>query len=63
MNAGQVFNLVVTKEFPASVVHFLTDKCNARCSFCFIDFHSPLHGKNELTLEEIVKVTQLLPRS
>lgn len=63
MTPVQVFNLVVTKEFPATIVHFLTDRCNARCPFCFIDFNSPMHGKNELTLEEIEEITRLLPRS
>jgi radical SAM protein with 4Fe4S-binding SPASM domain len=63
MSPAQVFNLVVSKEYPATMVHFLTDRCNARCPFCFIDFNSPQHGKNELTLEEIVKVTRLLPAS
>ena len=63
MTPAQVFNLVVTKKSPATIVHFLTDRCNARCSFCFIDFNSPQHGKNELSLEEIVQVTKQLPRS
>ncbi len=63
MTPEQVFNLVVTKEFPATMVHFLTDRCNARCPFCFIDFNSPQHGKNELSLEEIENITRLLPRS
>jgi radical SAM protein with 4Fe4S-binding SPASM domain len=63
MNPFQVYNLVVAKEQPATLVHFITDKCNARCSFCFIDFHSEIHGKNELTLAEIEQLTLHLPRS
>lgn len=63
MTPAQVFNLVVAKEFPATIVQFITDRCNARCPFCFIDFNSPQHGKNELSLEEIEKVARLLPRS
>ena len=63
MTPSQVFNLVVGRRFPATIVHFLTDKCNARCPFCFIDFKSPLHGKNELTTEEIEKITRQLPGS
>ena len=63
MTLSQVFNLVVTKKHPATMVHFLTDRCNARCPFCFIDFNSPHHGKNELTLNEIEQITQFLPRS
>ena len=30
-------NINFTKNEPISVVHFLTNRCNARCSFCFID--------------------------
>jgi radical SAM protein with 4Fe4S-binding SPASM domain len=63
MTPAQIFNLVITKQYPATLVHFLTDKCNARCPFCFIDFHSELHGKNELTTEEIEKITRQLPSS
>jgi radical SAM protein with 4Fe4S-binding SPASM domain len=63
MFAGQIINLVLKKHYPATLVHFLTDKCNARCSFCFIDFQSPRHGKNELSTDELAKMTQHLPSS
>ncbi len=63
MTPAQAFNLVVTKRFPATLVHFLTERCNARCSFCFIDFHSPQHGKNEMTPQEIEKMTRQMPPS
>lgn len=63
MTPAQIFNLVITKEYPATLVHFLTDRCNARCPFCFIDFNSPQHGKNELSLPEIENITRLLPKS
>ena len=63
MTPSQIYNLVVSRQFPATMVHFLTDRCNARCPFCFIDFNSPDHGKNELSLEEIEKITRLLPSS
>ena len=49
-------NIYLTKNEPVSIVHFLTNRCNARCSFCFIDFDDPNTFKNELTLEEIEKV-------
>jgi radical SAM protein with 4Fe4S-binding SPASM domain len=63
MSPSQIFNLVINKQFPATLVHFLTDRCNARCPFCFIDFHAEDHGKNELSIEEIDQMTRLLPRS
>ena len=46
-----------------SIVHFLTNRCNARCSFCFIDFDNPDTFKGELTLDEIDKLTQNLGKS
>ena len=29
-------NILLSKKEPVSVVHFVTNRCNARCSFCFI---------------------------
>lgn len=63
MTLYQIYNLVVAKNYPATLVHFLTDRCNARCPFCFIDFDSPHHGKNELTLEEITALVKSMPKS
>ena len=34
-------NVYLTKKEPVSIVHFITNRCNARCSFCFIDFDNP----------------------
>lgn len=63
MTLTQIYNMVVSQKHPASLVHFVTDRCNARCPFCFIDFASPTHGKNELSLDEIAHMTTLLPDS
>ena len=46
-------NVYSNKAEPVSIVHFLTNRCNARCSFCFIDFDNPNTFANELTLSEI----------
>ena len=46
-------NIYFKKTEPVSIVHFLTNRCNARCSFCFINFDDPNTFKNELTLSEI----------
>jgi len=51
-------NIYFTKNEPVSVVHFLTNRCNARCSFCFINFDDPNTFKNELSLNEIEKLTK-----
>ena len=56
-------NIYFAKHEPVSVVHFLTNRCNARCSFCFIDFEDPNTFKNELTLEEIKKLTKTFGKS
>ena len=56
-------NLYFFKNEPISLVHFITNRCNARCSFCFIDFDDPKTFQGELTLEEIDKLTKNLGNS
>ena len=53
-----VYNLQIARKYPVSLVHFVTNRCNARCSFCFIDFDNPKTFRNELTLSEIDKITK-----
>jgi radical SAM protein with 4Fe4S-binding SPASM domain len=53
-------NIYIKKKNPISLIHFLTNRCNARCSFCFIDFDNPKTFKNELTLSEIKEFTKTL---
>ena len=48
-----VKNILFNRKEPISLVHFVTNRCNARCSFCFIDFDDPKTFSHELTLEEI----------
>jgi MoaA/NifB/PqqE/SkfB family radical SAM enzyme len=49
------WNLLVSRRFPVSLVHFVTRRCNARCPFCFVDFADPVP---ELSLAEIEKMTR-----
>ena len=56
-------NVYFKKTEPVSIVHFITNRCNARCSFCFIDFDNPNTFKNELTLNEIDILTKNLGKS
>jgi radical SAM protein with 4Fe4S-binding SPASM domain len=56
-------NLYFNKKEPISLVHFITNRCNARCSFCFIDFDNPNTFKGELSLGEIDKLTKNLGKS
>ena len=51
-------NIYIRRSHPVSLVHFITDRCNARCPHCFIDFEGDDHGKGELCLEEIQKITK-----
>lgn len=56
-------NLYFTKNQPISLVHFVTNRCNARCSFCFIDFDNPKTFHGELNLDEIEILTKNLGSS
>lgn len=56
-NVSLANNLYVTRGNPVSLIHFVTNRCNARCSFCFIDFDNPEVFMNELTTDEIRKIT------
>ena len=56
-------NIYFTKNEPISLVHFITNRCNARCSFCFIDFDNPETFKGELSLSEIDELTKNLGKS
>src|SRR5712691_2581922 len=53
-------NVHVTRRYPVSLVHFVTNRCNARCSFCFIDFDDPKTFRDELTIDEIDRITKAL---
>ena len=58
-----VNNIILKKNEPISLVHFVTNRCNARCSFCFIDFDDPKTFQGELTLNEIDLLTKNLGKS
>ena len=57
------YNLYVKRREPISIVHFLTNRCNARCSFCFIDFDDENTFKGELTIDEIKNLTKTFGNS
>ena len=58
-----VKNILFSRNEPVSIVHFLTNRCNARCSFCFIDFDNKDTFKGELTLDEIEQLTKTFGKS
>lgn len=57
-NAALAVNVHVTRRHPVSLVHFVTRRCNARCSFCFIDFDHPNPKRRELTVDEVDRLTR-----
>lgn len=59
-SAALLSNVHLTRRNPVSLVHFVTNRCNARCSFCFIDFDDPETFRGELTIEEIDQFTRTL---
>lgn len=55
-----ILNSYFLKKEPVSLIHFVTNRCNARCKHCFIDFDNPEFFKNELNLKEIGKLSKNL---
>ena len=53
-------NIYVQRRYPVSLIHFVTNRCNARCNFCFIDFDDPDINKGELSLGEIESLSQTM---
>lgn len=45
---------------PLSLVHFVTQRCNARCSHCFINFDAPAAAGDPLDIGEIEAIASRL---
>jgi len=58
-----LINTFIAKREPFSIVHFLTDRCNARCAHCFMDFKNPVASPDLLSLAEIKRLTATMGRS
>lgn len=58
--AAFALNAFVTRRSPISLVHFVTERCNARCEHCFIDFDSQPREEGALSLDEIRRLTKTL---
>lgn len=58
--ASLATNVHLTRKHAVSLVHFVTRRCNARCSFCFIDFDNPAAKSAELSAAEIDQLTRTL---
>ena len=57
--------LYLTRAEPVGLIHFLTNRCNARCSFCFIDFDNKQtqSKQNEMTTKQIIEMTKTMGKS
>lgn len=53
-------NAFLKRSEPVSIVHFVTERCNARCGHCFVDFRNPCSPEQELSLDEIRQMTGTL---
>jgi MoaA/NifB/PqqE/SkfB family radical SAM enzyme len=56
--ASLLLTTFVQKKQPISLIHLITRRCNARCRHCFIDFDAPHPPSDELSTEEIVRLTK-----
>lgn len=51
-------NIFFRKKQPISLIHLISRRCNARCKHCFIDFNSSLSSEQELSTDEIIRLTR-----
>lgn len=48
-----LYNAFISHNFPVALIQFVTQRCNAKCPHCFVDFKTE---KDELKLDEIEKI-------
>jgi MoaA/NifB/PqqE/SkfB family radical SAM enzyme len=53
-------NVYLHRKYPVSLVHFVTNRCNARCPHCFIDFDDEVSQRSQMSMEEIDRLAQHL---
>ena len=58
-------NIYLKKTKPVSLIIFLTERCNARCSFCFIDFNNKesQNKNNEINVDNYYSMAKSLKNS
>ena len=55
---GKTWNILFSQNGPVSIVHFITNRCNARCPHCFIDFDNQEEQKSSMPIEDIDQLTK-----
>lgn len=50
-----LYNALILHKYPVYLIQFVTERCNARCPHCFVDFKT---AENELKLEQIEKIAK-----
>ena len=50
-----LYNALISHKYPVYIIQFITQRCNARCPHCFVDFKT---AENELNLEQIEKIAK-----
>ena len=58
--AGKAWNILLSQNKPVSIIHFVTNRCNARCPHCFIDFDNPEEQQSTMSIEEIDTLTKTM---
>ena len=51
-------NIAIGTRRPVSLIHFVTNRCNARCPHCFIDFDDPVTQSDALSLVDLEKMVK-----
>ena len=54
----KVKNVVIDQDKPISLIHFITNRCNARCDHCFIDFGNKDSQSAKISIENIEKLSK-----
>lgn len=48
-----IYNAIVGHKYPIYIIQFITERCNAKCAHCFVDFKT---AEDELSLQKIEKI-------